>query len=74
MWSTSVIGIDNVWASDFAKDEPTIKLPDSPGPLVYAIKSISFKSILLSSNAFFNTGTMFFMCSLDAISGTTPPY
>gem|GEM_PF-5423851 len=48
------------------------KEPINPGSFVYAIKSILLKSISVFISSI--KIAIFFECSLDAISGTVPPY
>jgi len=60
-------------AKVLAKELPTNKEPNSPGPLVKAIAVMSFLWILARFIALSTTGTIFCWCALDANSGTTPP-
>ena len=57
----------------FAKQVPTIKDPNKPGPRVNAMAVKSFLSIPASFMAASTTGIMFCWWALDASSGTTPP-
>ena len=61
-------------AIDFAKEVPTSKEPNNPGPFVNAIALISLRftpALLMDA---FTTGIIFYVCALLATSGTTPPY
>ena len=59
MWFTSINGLSNARAIDFAKDVPTTKEPKSPGPFVKAIPSTSFNVTFALFKAASTTGTMF---------------
>ena len=68
-----MIGIFNPCDSPFAKDTPDNKVPINPGPCVTARPSRLERDISASFNV---SDTIWFnslSCSLDAISGTTPP-
>ena len=57
-----------------AKLAPTRSGPMRPGPVVYAIASISLSSIPASFTAASAMGAIFCRWARAAISGTTPPY
>ena len=59
MWTISIIGIRSPNANDLAKETPTSKDPNNPGPLVKATADISFLSISASVMAWFTTGIIF---------------
>ena len=67
-------GLFRANASDLAVEAPTKSGPRNPGPAVYAIPSISSKASPDSSIVRRKRGIIFFKWSLEAISGTTPPY
>ena len=52
--------MSNARANDFAKDEPTIKEPNNPGPLVKATAFISLFLMSASLMALSTTGIIFF--------------
>ena len=56
------------------KITPIINAPFKPGPFVTAIASIFSMETLESIIALSTTLLISDKCSLDAISGTTPPY
>ena len=71
---TSIIGIINAEANAFAKETPTNKDPNRPGPFVKATAfSMDFVIFALAS-ASETTGTIFCWWAREANSGTIPPY
>ena len=60
--------------SPFAKLIPVNNVPASPGPWVTAIASISERLIFALAIAESAIRFKNISCSLEAISGTTPPY
>ena len=52
-------GIFSVQANDFENDAPVNKGPNNPGPLVKAIRSISFRSFSVIFNNSSSNGTNF---------------
>ncbi|MEY9851647.1 hypothetical protein ABH923_001325 [Leifsonia sp. EB41] len=61
-------------ASAFAAPTPTMSAPDSPGPLVTAMASMSARSIPASATAVWSVGVSASRWARAATSGTTPPY
>ena len=64
----------SVQASVLAKADPVNKGPIKPGPFVNATNSISLISQLYLAKSFSSKGIVLSVWSLDANSGTTPPY
>ena len=74
IWFTAIKGMSKAKDIDLAKDVPTINDPTNPGPFVKATADKSLILIPASLITFSTTGRISFWCSLEANSGTTPPY